>query len=249
MGRYDLWTLDLARGTESRLTSSGIGSGPVWSADGTHIFYGSRPFDKIYLKAANNTGTEEVVDVAAMLPMNASRDGRYLFMTAPPATRKTGSDIWVLPLFGDRKPFPYLQTEFQENQPGLSPDGRWLAYRSNESKRNEIYVVNFPQPAGKWQISTNGGLEPVWSRDGRELYYYGPDNKIMAVSIKPSVPGDPQLQFGVPRALFEVRISTTPDNTNFDVSKDGRFLLPVLEERPASTPMTVMLNWPELLKK
>jgi Tol biopolymer transport system component len=249
VGRYDLWTRDLARGAESRLTTTGIGSGPVWSADGTHVFYGSRPFDKIYQKAANNTGTEEVVGVAAQQPMDASRDGRYLFTATEANNRKNGTDIWVLPLFGDRKPFPYVQTEFQENQPRLSPDGRWLAYRSNESKRNEIYVVSFPQPAVKWQISTNGGQEPVWSRDGRELYYYGLDNKIMAVEIKPSVPGSPQLEFGVPRPLFDVRIWTNGDTgTGFDVTKDGRFLLPMLVEQQASAPMTVVLNWPEMLK-
>ncbi len=247
VGRVELWIRDLARGAESRLTS-GIGSGPVWSADGTHIFYSSFPFDKVYQKAANNTGAEEVVDVAARVPMDASRDGRYLFMTTTGNARKTAPDIWVLPLFGDRKPFPYLETEFQEDSPRLSPDGRWLAYRSNESKRSEIYVVSFPQLGGKWPISTNGGVEPVWSRDGRELYYYSLDNKIMAVDIKPSVPGSPQLQFSVPRALFEVRIRTT-DSPNLDVSQDGRFLLPVLVQQEVSAPMTVVLNWPQLLKK
>jgi len=250
VGRSDLWIRDLARGVESSLTSSGVGAGPVWSADGTQIFFASRPFDKVYLKAANNTGAEEVVDVAARVPMDASRDGRYLFMTTTGNTRRTAPDIWVLPLFGDRKAYPYLQTEFQESEPRLSPDGRWLAYLSNESKRNEIYVVSFPQPGGKWQISTTGGQEPVWSRDGRELYYYSLDNKIMAVDINitSSVPERPQLQFGVPRALFEVRILTS-DNPSFDVSKDGRFLLPALVEQQVSTPMTVVLNWPEMLKK
>jgi Tol biopolymer transport system component len=248
---YDLWTRDLARGAESRLTTIGVSGGVVWSADGTHIFYASRPYDKIYRKAANNTGAEEVVDASAKLPADTSRDGRYLFMTSFVNDRKTGPGIWVLPLFGNRKSFPYVQTEFQNDQPRLSPDGRWLAYRSNESKRNEIYVVSFPQPGGKWQISANGGLEPAWSWDGRELYYYGLDNKIMAVDIKPSVPGSPQLQFGAPRALFEVRASRSSEISDvvFAVSKDGRFLLPALVEQQSSTPMTVVLNWPEMLKK
>jgi eukaryotic-like serine/threonine-protein kinase len=169
-------------------------------------------------------------------------------MTTAGTNPRTGLDIWVLPLFGDRKPFPYLETEFQENEPKLSPDGRWLAYRSNESKRSEIYVVSFPQPGGKWPISTTGGQEPVWSRDGRELYYYSLDNKIMAVDTKPAGPKSSQLQFGVPRPLFEVRILTN-DSPNFDVSQDGRFLLPALVEQQGSTPMTVVLNWPQLLKK
>src|SRR5579864_1094286 len=237
-GRYDLWIRDLARGAESRLTSDDMGDHAVWSADSTHIFYSSRTLNKIYQKAANNTGAEETVEVASKQPMDVSRDGRYLFTVTLGITR-----IWVLPLFGDRKPFSYLRTEFQENQPRLSPDGRWLAYRSNESKRNEIYVVSFPQPGGKWQSSTDGGRDPVWSRDGRELYYYSLDGKIMTVDIK----AGPQFQFGVPKTLFEARISTR--NISFEVSKDGRFLLPVLVEQETSKPMTVVLNWPEMLKR
>jgi eukaryotic-like serine/threonine-protein kinase len=246
-GRYELWLRDLERGPESRLTFGGIGSGAVWSADGTHIFYGSRPFDRIYRKAANNTGAEEVVDASRKLPRDASRDGRYL-LTTTFNTAKTGLDIWVLPLFGDRKPFPYVQTEFQEDQPKFSPDGRWLAYRSNESKRSEVYVVSFPQLGEKWQISTDGGQSPVWSRDGHELYYYSADGRIMAVEIMPAILENRHFKFGVPRPLFEVRLATS-DGQRFEVSRDGRFLLPVLVEQNASTPMTVVLNWQVVLNK
>jgi len=241
--RYDLWVRDLARGAESRLTSAGMGSGVAWSADGTHLFYEARGIGKIYQKAANNAGAEELVEAASKTPEDASRDGRYLF-TVPMANN---NDIWVLPLFGDRKPFPYVKTEFQETQPRLSPDGRWLAYRSNESKRDEIYVVSFPQPDGKWQISTAGGQHPVWSHEGRELYYSSPDNKIMAVAIKPQAPGSQQLHYGAPTALFEARIAANRSGA-FAVSRDGRFLLPVLMDQQASTPMTVVLNWPQMLK-
>jgi len=239
-GHYFLWTRDLARGAESRLTTSRLppnGGGPVWSADGTHILYGGAG-GKIVQKAANNTGAEEVVEVATKQPMDVSRDGRFLFTVTP-----RSNDVWVLPLFGDRQPFPYVQTEFQETQPRLSPDGRWLAYQSNESKRNEIYVVSFPQPTEKWQISTDGGQAPVWSHDGHALYYEGGDSKIMAVDIKPGS----RFQFGVPEALFEARIQS--NNVSIDVSKDGRFLLPTLVESESSTPMTVVLNWPALLTK
>jgi eukaryotic-like serine/threonine-protein kinase len=239
-GRAFLWTRDLARGAESRLTTSRIpplGGGPVWSADGTHIFYGGAG-DKIVEKAANNTGAEEVVEASAKQPMDASHDGRFLFTVTPRAR-----DIWVVPLFGDRKAFPYVQTEFQDTQPRLSPDGRWLAYQSNESKRDEIYVVSFPQPTEKWQISIDGGQAPVWSRDGRELYYFDGNGKIMAVDIKPGT----RFQFGAPKALFEARVQSS--NVNIDVSKDGRFLLPALVDPDVSTPMTVVLNWPALLSR
>jgi len=174
--------------------------------------------------------------------MDASRDGRFLF-TVTPRTNDRTNDIWVLPLFGDRQPIPYVQTEFQETEPRLSPDGQWLAYRSDESKRNEIYVVSFPRPTEKWQISTDGGQAPVWSRDGRELYYYGGNDRIMAVGITPGT----RFHFGVPKALFEARIQS--NSLSIDVSKEGRFLLPALVEQEASTPMTVVLNWPGLLSK
>jgi serine/threonine-protein kinase len=238
VGRADLWIRDLARGADMRLASGMIFGNPVWSADGTHVFYSSRAGDKILQKAANNTGAEDAMEIAAQYPLDASRDGRFLF-TAPVGN----SRIWVVPLFGDRKPFPYPHTEFQESQPRLSPDGRWLAYTSDESKRKEIHVVSFPQPGGKWQISTEGGQSPVWSRDGRELYYYSLDNKIMAVAIRPGA----QFQFGAPKALFGVPVSVRR-GTGFEVSKDGHFLLPALVEQQATTPMTVVLNWPQMLK-
>ena len=103
-----------------------------------------------------------------------------------------------MPLFGDRKPFPYLQTEFNESYGRLSPNGRWLAYTSDETKRAEIYVQTFPTPGGKWQISTNGGFSPVWSRDGKELFYIGSDQKLMAVEVI----GGNKFEAGMPRPSF-----------------------------------------------
>ena len=117
-------------------------------------------------------------------------------------TSKTKDDIWVLPLFGDRKPFPYLQTEFNEQYAKLSPNGQWLAYTSDESKRNEVYVQTFPTPGGKWQISTNGGSRSVWSRDGKELYFLSADGKMMAVERKGS---GAKFEAGLPKPLFDVR--------------------------------------------
>jgi serine/threonine protein kinase/Tol biopolymer transport system component len=243
--RFDLWKRDLAHGAESRLTSTGNNRYPVWSSDGTQIYFMSdREGDyKVYRKAANGTGPEEVVEAAFKAPLDASRDGLYLIEETSGANPKTGNDIWVFPLFGDRKPIPYVQTEFHELRPRLSPDGQWLAYQSNESRPYEVYVESFPQKGGRWQVSNNGGMFPVWSRNGRELYYYSLDKQIMAVQITPGT----QFRFGLPKPLFEVRISTY--NTSFEVSKDGRFLLPALVEQQGSTPMRVVLNWPEMLKR
>jgi Tol biopolymer transport system component len=169
--------------------------------------------------------------------MQASRDGRYLLAIGPPAPR-----IWVIPLSGDRKPFPYMSSEFMQTSPRLSPDGRWLAYVSNETGHAEIHVVSFPQPGGKWQISTGVGVDPVWSHDGHELYYYSRD-KIMAVDIRPG----PPFQYGVPKPLFASPIAAI--NSDFVVSKDGRFLLPVPVEQGVTASMSVVLNWAEMLGK
>jgi eukaryotic-like serine/threonine-protein kinase len=259
-GKFDIWTRDAVHQTETRLTFMGNNRFPVWSADGTHIFFWSdRDVTyKMYQKAANGTGQVESVDASGGFPVDASRDGRYLLTQTTLNNPKTGNDVWVHPLTADRKSFPYVATEFHERWPRLSPDGHWLAYQSNESQQFQIYVVSFPQPGGKWQISATGGIDPVWSRDGRELYYYSADNKIMAVDVtsEPAHNGPapvrgtgPQFQFGEPKALFPVQIPR--GNNSFDVSKDGRLLLPVVvqQEQPMTVLMTVVLNWQAELKK
>jgi eukaryotic-like serine/threonine-protein kinase len=130
-----------------------------------------------------------------------SKDGRYLIAETQD-NPKTQDDIWMLPLFGDRKPIPYLHTEASERLAKLSPNGKWLAYMSDESKRYEVYVQTFPNPGGKWQVSVNGGGKPVWSRDAKELYFIGADKKMMAVEVK----GGDQFEAGVPRPLFDTQI-------------------------------------------
>jgi serine/threonine protein kinase/Tol biopolymer transport system component len=247
--RTDLWIRDFARGSESRLTTSGNDVAPVWSGDGTQIYFRSNREGTfgVYRKNANNAGSEELVEAANKTPADASRDGRYLITLTVESNPKTGIDIFVLPLFGDRKPFPYVQTEFAESRPRLSPGGQWLAYQSNLSRTLEVYVESFPQKGPRWQVSTKGGRFPVWRHDGRELYYYSPDNEIMAVDVKASVSATEESPFGVPRKLFGAHLSTT--NPRFDVSEDGRFLLAIPVGQQEASPMTVVLNWPELLKK
>jgi len=245
-GNRDIWLYDLARGTEQRLTFSGNNRFPIWYPDGTRIaFDGVRAgIGKIYLKSANGTGPEEPLEAGGQFPMDWSRDGRYLLSNPGQRNPKTSDDIWVLPL-SDKKAFPLLQTEFREYNAKLSPDGRWLAYESNESKRSEIYVMTFPMPGGKWQISTGSGAYPVWSRDGRELFYFSPDNKLMAVEIKPGV----KFEAGVPHPLFDLPPGAGFNVTGFDVSKDGHFLIPMPADQSASLPMTVVLNWQAGLKQ
>jgi len=233
--KSDVWIWDLAHGFESQLTFEGDKHDPVWSYDGAYLFYMGAA--GTYRKRANGTGSEETVDHAAGIPTDASSDGQYLFTTH-------GVKSWVVPLMGDRKPFQYPASQAGENNLTLSPDRRWLAYSSIETPY-EIYVVSFLQPGGKWQVSKGGGERPVWSHDGRELYYYSAEQrKVLAVEIKPGT----EFQYGDPKPLFDVKM--TDPNSDFAVTKDGRFLVPVqLEQAGGGAPMTVVLNWTEMLPK
>jgi dipeptidyl aminopeptidase/acylaminoacyl peptidase len=243
-GLFDLWLHDLARGTASRFTFGGNARFPIWSPDGARIIFNAaaKNGNNIFVRNANQTGQEEVLgDSPTQRPTDWSRDGRYIVAEQGGNT----GGIWVPPQFGDKKPFAYGHSGFRETLAKLSPDGKWLAYGSNESKRNEIYVVSFPTPEGKFQISTDGGRIPVWSRDGRELYFISADNKMMAVKINTA---GGKFQAGVPQPLFDVHMveSVAP---NFDISKDGRFLIPTVVGEASNAPMTVVLNWQAGLKK
>jgi len=263
----DVWVVDSERGTMSRLTldSSQDNVAPVWSSDGRRIAYSSQRGRAwaIYAKAADGSGDEEtLLDAQPQFPKAAkswSSDGRYmLFMQAD---HRGSGDLWVLPLFGDRKPFPFTQTPFAELFGDISPDGQWIAYHSTESGRSEIYVRSFPGGSGKWPVSTNGGVYPRWRRDGKELFYVNNTNvftgsPLMAVSIQ-SVGST--LRAGIPTALFNTALTAGlrhpggPANV-FAVAPDGqRFLMlkPVggSASEPAPSTITVVLNWPALLKK
>jgi len=244
-GFSDIWLHDLNRDTASRFTFNPktTNDRPVWSPDGGHIVFVSGDRN-IYQKATNGATQDEALEKSALNKRTAdwSRDGRYIIYTVDDP--KTSFDIWVLPLFGDRKPFPYVHTEFGEGYPKLSPNGQWLAYASDETKRNEVYVETFPTRGGKWQVSTNGGIDPVWSRDGKELFFIGSDQEMMAVEVN----GGAKFEASVPKPLF--RLTSHFDlNTRFDVSKDGRFLIPTPVEQSANVPMTVVVNWTAGLKK
>ena len=250
-GYFDLWLQDLVRGTASRLTFNPKSNEfPVWSADGSHIAFTSLRdgAGNLYQKTATGAAQDEALDKAARGKRadDWSRDGRYIIEErfSDPGT---GFDIWILPVFGDRKPFPYLQTEFNERWAKLSPNGEWLAYVSDETKRNEVYVQTFPTPGGKWQVSTNGGDRPLWSRDGKELFFIGGDQKLMAVEVKgDTAKGVAKFEADLPKPLFDTRI---PFFGWFDVSKDGRFLMPAPVEQSANVPISVVVNWTAGLKK
>jgi Tol biopolymer transport system component len=252
----DIWLYDVARGVRTRYTSAGgVENSAVWSPDGQRVAFSANPkapFDfDLYVKPANGTGAEEllVASPPAIAPQSWSPDGRFIvygnqnptFMNEPAA----GTDLWVLPLSGDRKPFPFLQTPFFESQARFSPDGRWVAFVSNESRRSEVYVTPFPGPGAKWPISTAGGQQPRWRRDGREIFYVAGGSRLMAATINAQ---GASVKVGAAEPLFTIR-PRAGLGAVYDVAPDGqRFLVNALVDVPEA-PVTLVVNWMAGLKK
>jgi Tol biopolymer transport system component len=197
----------------------------------------------IYQKASNGTGQEEMIfrSSSQKHPTGWTSDGKFvLFQENDP---KTKWDIWVLPLEGERKPQPWAQTPFNETNSRLSPDSKWIAYTSDESGSNEVYVQAFQTTAtssgGRWQISTKGGNQARWRGDGQELFYIASDGKLMAVQVRSGA----SFEAGVPKALFELR-GLRAGGGGYAVTGDGKKFLVVTNVEEASVmPFTVVLNW------
>ena len=202
------------------------------------------------VKPANGIGEEEGLLPGANFPADWSPDGRFIIYLHRGVN--TRMDMWAFPMFGDRKAYLLSNSVFDEQTPKLSPDGRWLAYSSDETGNYEIYVQSF-SPDGKLgsdkkRISTNGGKYPVWRRDGSELFYVATDSAMMATNVK-TVGTD--FEFSAPKALFTTRMLSWGTNFHeFDVSPDGqRFLIGTRIGEPTAPPPTVILSWTALLKK
>jgi serine/threonine protein kinase len=244
-GNLDIWLADLARNLSSRFTFSPANeSRPVWSPDGSRIaFVSSREgFGDIYEKPSSGAGQERVIFRSNQdkFLTDWSLDGRFLVFHTPGP--KTGWDVWVVPMTGERKAVTFAQTEFSEVQGQLSPDGRWMAYASDESGTMEVYVQPFPASGGKWQVSTGGGSQPRWRRDGKELFYISADKRLMAVEVKT----EGTFEAGVPKALFSTRFlpAAAPYQHSYAVASDGqRFLVTRLVEEEPAIPITVVMNW------
>ena len=249
-GGTEIWVLELERGLLRSLTFDVAAEiNPLWSPDGGRITFVSNrggPFE-LYWKPANGAGGDELL-LATPQSKSASDwspDGRVLLSRS--SDPKMGYDLWALPLDGDRKPFPVVQTRFNERDGQFSPDGKWIAYSSDESGRFEIYVQPFGAPGGKSQISTEGGAQVRWRRDGRELFYIGLDERLMAVPIRLDSKAM-VVEAGSPVPLFQTRVGGTGGairrgRQQYVVSADGqRFLMNTVVEQ-ASAPLTVVLNW------
>jgi eukaryotic-like serine/threonine-protein kinase len=241
----DIWLLDLSTSAKTRFTfNKAADYTPVWSPDGSRVVFASDRSGTLdlYAKSSTGSGTEELL-LASPQGEEAdawSPDGRFIVYSS--VDSQTRYDIWILPLFGDRKPIPYLRTEFSEGQSQVSPNGRWLAYTSNESGNMEVYVRSFPVPDDKWQASSTGGADPRWRRDGKELFYIAADGTLTAVAVETGA----VFKAGAVRPLFETSVKDLWEDArnHYEVSPDGeRFLVVTPQENFGSLPFTVIVNW------
>ncbi len=251
-----IWIIEVARNARSRLTvDPGLHGTPLWSPEGTQIAYLSSRSGKSSLRVKRVGGTspdESLVEgtgnAVGLAPSSWSADGRFIAYTLRGAFPRT-SDVWILPLFGDRKPFPLVHTNYFEGEAVFSPDSRWIAYTTDDSGQANVFVQAFPEAGEKLQVSTAGGNAPSWRSDGKELYYLGLDSTLMAVAIDTTG----RVDVGTPQALFSTGVDNTGFNTGqsaslgqtYAVSKDGqRFLVNARTPQSGSVPpLNVVVNW------
>jgi Tol biopolymer transport system component len=196
--------------------------------------------------AAEETAFPEA-SAGPAVPTDWSLDGRYIAYAHNPGTGFF-LDLWALPLFGDRKPFPLVKTAFGELNATFSPDGRSIAFQSNETGESQIYVQSFPVAGRRLNVSKDGGMQPVWRRDGKELFFISADGGMMAAPIDTA--GEPEAR--MPTRLFNVSTNTNPllSGRHYAVTKDGkRFLVNVIEEASRTMPLTVVVNWVAAVQK
>lgn len=256
-GTVNIWLTDVARGSTSPFAFGySLNASPVWSPDGTRILYRTvrKGMAELYQKSASGGGKDQPVQLdenqravlaqaVTSVPDHWSPDGRYLIYSV----LSSNWQLWVLPLSGDaRKPYKLFDSPADNTHGNFSPDGRLVAYTSNESGNWQVHVQTFPVSDRKWQISTNGGYEPRWRADGREIYYLSEDRDLMAVDVRPGP------SFGIPKQLFHTRVfpGVSAQRTNYVPSRDGRsFLINIQTGEAPPNPITVVLNWTAGLKR
>jgi Tol biopolymer transport system component len=244
----DLWLIDVARGVRTRFTVAHTEERfPTWSSDGNRVAFtsgrGGR-FD-VFVQTSNGSRGEERLthDLENKYPTSWSPDGRTILFYTGGSTQGSGNDLWILPLFGDRKPLQFLQTPFNELEGRFSPDGRWIAYQSTESGRMEVYAAAVSDPGRKSRVSAGGGTHPRWARAGREILYLAPDGKLMAAGVQL---GEATIEIGSPKPMFQTRLA----HPSWTLSSDGeKFLLNTMLEETADAPIMLFLNWSAALSR
>jgi Tol biopolymer transport system component len=242
----DIWVYDAASGVGSKfIFGPSLNSDPAWSPDGSRIFFATDrkvriTHQDVWIRSLDGSSEQPYLESSDQLvPLDWTRDGRFLALSKIPL-RERNVQIWAIEAADPKHQIPVATDPADHSEAHFSPDGKWIAYHSDESGVAEVYVRPFPGPGGKWKVSTGGGLAPRWPGDGREIFYLSPDNKIMAVPVTLS----PSFQAGVSVALF------TKVNNGWDVSRDGqRFLINSLPEDTGSPPLTLLINWTALVKK
>jgi eukaryotic-like serine/threonine-protein kinase len=242
-----VWLIDY-RGVPTRLTFGSFDLNPIWAPDSDKVIFSS-PRDglppNLFQKSLAGGSEERRLTHSGIdsIATDWSRDGRYVVYMANELG--TNWNIWAMPLTGDQTPQPVLRSQFNEMDGRISPDGHWLAYVSDESGKWEVYVQRFLSPGAKWQISSNGGKDPQWSQDGKELFYVAADQKLMAVAVHAGLSLDPS----TPKQLFQFHGASDFLGGSYDVGVNGqRFLVTALVGEEASPPLTVVINWTAMLK-
>jgi Tol biopolymer transport system component len=250
-GAPDIWILEIDRGVRTRFTfDPGTDSFPIWTPDGNTVIFSSIHKGKkrldLYRKSMTGSGEESLLFESNLdkYANQVTPDGRTLvFHTrGDPVTK---NDVWTVPLQGGGAPTPILHSEFIEDSASLSPDARFIAYQSDESGRLEVYVTTFPAPSRKWQISTAGGEQVHWRRDGREIVYLAPDNRLMSVAV--TITGN-ELQVGTAAPLFQVQ-PQRPGNVYAMTADASRFLVNTVVVDPNSQPLALVIPWTAVIPK